>query len=234
FIKKYGIKEESLEKKIDDFSSFNDFFTRKLKPSARPISPRSNSIIAPSDGRVLVYNSISDTTPFFVKGEKLSISKLTRNPKFVKIFKNAGLAIIRLAPIDCHRFCFPIDCEPQMTYLINGSYLSVNPIAMKGSLKTFLENKRMSTLLCTKTCGNILMVEIGGTCVGSIKQTFSPFKKALKGQEKGYFEFGGSTVLLLFEHEKVKFADDILENTMNGIETYVLMGDSIATVAQNE
>ena len=230
FIQKYNLREDSFEKRVSDFSSFNDFFTRKLKPSARPISPRPNNIVAPSDGRILAYQSIEDTAPFFVKGEKLSIDRLTKNFSFVQSFKNASLLIVRLAPIDCHRFCFPIDCEPQMTYLINGSYFSVNPIAMHGSFRNFLENKRMSTLLRTKNCGNILMVEIGACCVGSIKQTFSPFSPVLKGQEKGYFEFGGSTVLLLFEQGRVRFDDDLLGNTLNGVETYTFMGDSVATI----
>ncbi len=234
FIKKYGLKEESFEKKVQDFTSFNDFFIRKLKPSARPISPNPHTIISPADGRVLAYDSIMDTTPFFIKGEELSIEVLTKNSSFVQIFKNASLLIVRLAPTDCHRFCFPMDCTPQMTYVINGSYLSVNPIAMKGNVKHFLENKRMSTLLHTKTCGNILMIEIGATCIGSIKQIFSPFTDVLKGQEKGYFEFGGSTILLLFEHGKIKFDNDLIDNTLNGIETYVLMGDSIANIVSHE
>lgn len=231
FIARYGLKEDSFRKKVKDFSSFNDFFTRKLKPSSRPISPRPNTVVAPSDGRILAYDSITDTTPFFVKGERLSVEKLTKNSTLAKSFNRCSLLIVRLAPIDCHRFCFPIDCTPQMTYLINGSYLSVNPFAMKGRFRTYLENKRMSTLLRTKNCGNILMIEIGATCVGSIKQIFSPFTNVLKGQEKGYFEFGGSTILLLFERGRIKFDHDLLENTLNGIETYTLMGDSIGNVA---
>ncbi len=230
FIEKYGLKEESFEKKVNEYTSFNDFFIRKLKPSSRPISPNPKTIISPSDGRILAYESINNTTPFFVKGEKLNIEQLTRNSNLSKNFKNPSLLIVRLSPVDCHRFCFPVDCQPETTYLINGYYFSVNPVAMKGNFKTFLENKRMYTLLRTKNCGNILMMEIGATCVGSIKQTFSPFTPVLKGQEKGYFEIGGSTILMLFEQGTIEFDSDILENTLNGIETYILMGDSVATI----
>lgn len=228
FIQKYGLKTDSFEKKISDFTSFNDFFIRKLKPNARPISPNENTIVAPVDGRMLAYESNLDTTPFFVKGENLNTVDLIKNSVLMDKFKNCSLLIARLCPIDYHRFHFPVDCEPQKTYLINGSYLSVNPIAMKGYFSTFLENKRMSTILETEHYGKILMIEIGATCMGSIKQTFIPFKPAFKGEEKGYFEFGGSTIILLFEQGKIKFDNDLLDNTRNGIETYVLMGDSIA------
>jgi phosphatidylserine decarboxylase len=102
-------------------------------------------------------------------------------------------------------------------------------MAMEGRIRIFLKNKRMSTLLHTEICGDILMVEIGAMGVGTIRQTFSPKNLALKGQEKGYFEIGGSTVILIFERNRVRFSEDVLENTARGMETYVLMGDEIAT-----
>ncbi|MDR1255736.1 MAG: archaetidylserine decarboxylase [Puniceicoccales bacterium] len=230
FIKKFGIKTDSLEKKVDDFTSFNDFFCRKLKPSARPISPTPTSVAAPTDGRMLGFKSIANTVPFFVKGEQISVADLTKDPNLAEKFRDCSMLISRLCPIDYHYFHFPVDCVPQRTYLINGQYSSVHPFAMQGRFATFLENKRMSTILQTKSCGDVLMVEIGATCVGSICQTFIPFQETIKGSEKGYFQFGGSTVILLFEKGRVKFSDDLLANTQDGIETYVLMGDQIATM----
>jgi phosphatidylserine decarboxylase len=232
FVEKFGIKTDSFEKKINDFKSFNDFFCRKLKPSARPISPTPNSIVAPSDGRMLAFESIEKTTPFFVKGEQISVEALTRDSELASKFQNCCMLISRLSPTDYHYFHFPVDCVPQRTYLIDGEYSSIHPIAMKGRFSTFLQNKRMSTLLKTKLCSEILMVEVGATFVGSIRQTFVPFQKALKGEEKGYFQFGGSTVILLFKKGVLKFSEDLLKNTKDGIETYILMGDSIATMAQ--
>jgi phosphatidylserine decarboxylase len=101
---------------------------------------------------------------------------------------------------------------------------------MKGDVSVFLQNKRMSTILHSKACGDILMIEIGSTGVGTIQQTFTPEKEVLKGDEKGYFEFGGSTVILIFENGRVRFSEDLLENTSNGLETYVLMGDEVASI----
>ncbi|MDR0742544.1 MAG: archaetidylserine decarboxylase [Puniceicoccales bacterium] len=230
FIERYNLKSDSFERKISEFTSFNDFFIRKLKPSARPISPKSDIITAPVDGRHLAYVNMKNLSPFFVKGEQLSIEDLIVDKATAKKFTNGSVLISRLAPIDYHRFHFPIACVPNKTFLINGEYSSIHPVAMKGMVDTFLRNKKMSTLLHTKNCGNILMVEIGAMCVGSIQQTFVPKKTTLKGEEKGYFEFGGSTVILIFENGRVQFSDDILENTASGIETYVLMGDEVATI----
>ncbi|MDR2603380.1 MAG: archaetidylserine decarboxylase [Puniceicoccales bacterium] len=230
FVKKYNLKSDSFEKKVNEFTSFNDFFIRKLKPSARPISPKSNTITAPTDGRHLAYVNMKNLSPFFIKGEQLSVEDLIIDKATAKKFTNGSVLISRLSPIDYHRFHFPIACVPNKTFLIRGEYSPIHPMAMNGMIDTFLRNKKTSTLLHTENCGNILMVEIGAMCVGSIRQTFVPKKPVLKGDEKGYFEFGGSTVILIFENGRVQFSDDILENTASGVETYVLMGDEVATI----
>jgi phosphatidylserine decarboxylase len=113
-------------------------------------------------------------------------------------------------------------------YYIRGNYSSVNPLAIRQRLSIFFENKRMRTLL-HHTFGNILMLEVGATCVGSIRQTFRFHAKHAKGAEKGYFHFGGSTVLLIFEKNKMKFSEDLIKYSRSGIETYAFMGDEMAT-----
>ncbi|MDR3144402.1 MAG: phosphatidylserine decarboxylase [Puniceicoccales bacterium] len=230
FVEKYGLKKDSFEKKLDEFTSFNDFFTRKLNPFARPIAPNADSVSSPVDGRHLAYDDMRDLAPFFVKGECISPMDLALSGEIAKKFENGSLLISRLCPTDYHRFHFPVACVPEKTFLINGEYASIHPIAMGGRIGTFLRNKRMTTLLHAESCGDILMVEIGATGVGTIKQTFSPEKPSLKCEEKGYFEFGGSTVILMFEKGRVKFSDDIVENTGRGMETYILMGDEVATI----
>ena len=229
FIKKYNIKESSFAEKTESFDNFNAFFTRKLKQNTRPIALGSDAIIAPADGKYLAFENISKLDTFFVKGERLNLSKLTFNSDLSHMFASGSMLIARLAPTDYHRFHFPLDCVPQNTHLINGMYFSVNPLALKRSIQIFLENKRMTTLLTKSIIGNCLMVEVGATLIGSIHQTFRPNIAVGKGTEKGYFAFGGSTVILLFERNKVKFSEDILKNTANGLETYVLMGDLIGT-----
>jgi phosphatidylserine decarboxylase len=230
FIDKYKLKPESFERKVKDFTSFNDFFTRKLKPSARPIAPRENSVGSTVDGRHLAYDYVADLSPFFIKGEQISIGDLIVDDALAKRFVDGAMLISRLCPSDYHRFHFPVTCTPEKTFLMEGELASVHPMAMGGRVKTYLRNRRMSTLLHTDSCGDILMVEIGATAIGSIRQTFATNKLTLKGAEKGYFEFGGSTVIVIFEGGRVKFSEDILENTANGVETYALMGDEIGTI----
>jgi phosphatidylserine decarboxylase len=232
FVKKYGLKVDSFEKKIGDFTSFNDFFTRKLKPSARPISPKLDTISAPVDGRHLAFQSIEDFSAFFVKGEEFYLEDFTFDHKISEKFSGGSALVSRLCMADYHRFHFPADGIPAKTFLLKGEYSSVHPIAMAGKIDAFLRNKRMTTLVKTDTCGDILMVEIGATGIGSIRQTFVPERPALKGEEKGYFECGGSAVILIFERGRIKFSDDVLENTGHGTETYVLMGDEIATIVK--
>jgi phosphatidylserine decarboxylase len=229
FIEKFRLKRDSFEKKSEEFVSFNDFFYRKLKPSARPIAPQLNVIVSPADGRHLAYNDMENFSPFFIKGESISVEELIVDKHVAHKFTNGSILISRLCPTDYHRFHFPVSCVPAKTFLIKGQYKSVHPTAMAGRMETFLKNKRMSTVLHTETCGDILMVEIGAMGIGTIRQTFSPGKSALKGDEKGYFEIGGSTVILIFENGRIKFSEDILEKTSGGIETYILMGDEIAT-----
>ena len=142
FIKKYGIKSDSFEKRPEEFLSFNEFFSRKLKPSARPISPRNNSISSPCDGRHLAFHNINDLSTFFIKGERLSIDDLILDRSTAKKFHGGSLLISRLCLTDYHRFHFPIAGTPEKTFLINGNYLSVHPIALGGSISTFLQNKR--------------------------------------------------------------------------------------------
>lgn len=228
FIQKYKIKEASFEKKPEDFNSFNDFFTRKLKKASRPVTLMQDEVCAPADGRYLAFEKISKLDTFFIKGESLNLKHLTFDNEISKIFDEGSMLIARLAPTDYHRFHFPVDCVPQRTHLINGTYLSVHPVALKRQIRNFLENKRMTTLLTNTPVGNCLMIEVGATCVGSINQTFKSGISYSKGTEKGYFSFGGSTVILIFERNKVELSSDILKNTANGLETYVLMGDVIA------
>lgn len=135
--------------------------------------------------------------------------------------------IIRLAPIDYHRFHFPADGEISESKLIDGVYYSVSTYAIKKNFRILCENKREYSILKTKKFGDIAMFEVGATMVGGIKQSYKSNSYVKKGEEKGYFYFGGSTCVLVFERGKVKIDEDLLENTKKGIETKVYMGEKI-------
>lgn len=229
FIKEYEVDpKEFLEP--DSFTSFNDFFIRKLKPELRPIAP--SDAVIPADGRYWFYEKMTRDTDFIIKGERLNREKLLG--KESKGFENGAVAIARLCPSDYHRFHFPVDCIPGNPSLINGPLFSVNPLSIKQNIAHLTENKRMVTLLEKTPFGRIAFIEIGATSVGTIKETFTPHKLVQKGTEKGYFEFGGSALIILFEPETIAFSEDLLEATQKGYEIRCLMGQKMGVVKISE
>ncbi|HYQ56234.1 MAG TPA: phosphatidylserine decarboxylase, partial [Draconibacterium sp.] len=143
--------------------------------------------------------------------------------------KKGEMAIVRLAPPDYHRFHFPASGTASKSIKINGHYFSVSPLALQKSLEIFCENKREYCTLSTEEYGDILIVDVGATMVGSIIQTYEANTQVKKGDEKGYFAFGGSTLVLLFEKGKITFDADLVENTKKGMETTVKVGENIAS-----
>ena len=208
------------------FRTFNEFFYRRVKPESRKIE---NDIVSPADGKVLAFQSIQDVHSFFIKGRQFTLSEYFINEDLAKRYEDGAMIIIRLAPTDYHRFHFPVDGIPGVSKLVKGYLYSVSPYALNKSLEIFCENKRTLCEIETNNYGNILYSEVGATNVGSIIQTYTPNKPIKKGDEKGCFAFGGSTVVLFFEKSKVKIAEDLLTNTKSGIETEVQMGETIAS-----
>lgn len=225
FIDQYNIDmSEYLVSDSKAFKNFNDFFVRKIKDDKRPIGDK---IVSPADGKILAFESISDVNKFFVKGSEFTLNSYLQDEDLANNFEEGSMVIIRLAPVDYHRYHFPIDGLTSETVNIKGHYFSVSPLALRKSLEIFLQNKRTYCIVANPTYGNVLISEVGATMVGSILQTYKP-GEIKKGEEKGYFKFGGSTLVLLFEKGKVKIDQDLIENTKNGFETRILMGENIA------
>lgn len=214
------------EAKDVEFKSFNDFFYRKLKHGTRSID---DGVVSPADGKILVFPRISDSRKFFVKGAEFNLADFLKDDELAKKYNDGAMAIIRLAPCDYHRFHFPIGGITSENRQIKGAYYSVSPLALRKSLRVFVENKREYSIIKNDTCGDVLYCEVGATMVGSICQTYNPGDKVEKGEEKGYFKFGGSTVVLLFEPNKIRFNQDLVQNSAKGLETTVLVGEQIAT-----
>jgi phosphatidylserine decarboxylase len=230
FIKQYGLNPDEFEKTPEDFESFNDFFFRKLKPSARTIDPDENVITFPADGRHLGFSKASDISSVFVKGQKFDLAQLLNSEELAKKYAHGTLVLSRLCPVDYHRFHFPISGTPSETKMINGFLFSVSPIALSKNLNYLWQNKRTITHVKTEKIGTVLSLEIGATCVGSIHQTFSPNTPMRKGDEKGYFAFGGSSTITLFEENTVELVSDIKQNSARQIETYAQFGSHLAKI----
>ncbi|SEB70489.1 phosphatidylserine decarboxylase [Tenacibaculum sp. MAR_2009_124] len=225
FVKDLKIDMEDAERSIEDYISFNDFFYRKLKKEARPIK---EGLISPGDGKLLAFENISQVNDFFVKGRKFNLEEFLSDKKLASRFENGSLLILRLAPNDYHRYHFPFDGTPTSMTKIKGNYLSVSPYALASNFtKVFCENKREYCILKMASKGHMLIAPVGATMVGSIIETYTPNKEINKGDEMGYFAFGGSTIVLLLEKGSFSIDQDILNNTKNNRETFVKMGDQI-------
>lgn len=231
FVKDFDIDMSIASKDIKEFHSFNDFFYRTLKEGARPISKEAEILISPGDGRLSAFDNIDMDNLVQVKGLTYSLKELIANEEIAKEYDGGVCLILRLCPTDYHRFHFIDDGICTETTKINGSYYSVNPVALKNVPKLFIQNKREWSILKSKNFGDVLNIEVGATCVGSIIQTYKPNTQVKKGDEKGYFKFGGSTTILFFKKGTIEIDKDILEQTELGYETRVLLGESIGKKA---
>jgi phosphatidylserine decarboxylase len=236
FIARYEIDVDEFAKSAFDYKTFNEFFCRALKAEARPISPGEKVAIFPADGRHLAFAD-ADTAPgFYVKGVKFAPAELfgeAREPAERRVlarkFAGGAILISRLAPVDYHRFHFPVDGVPGPSRIFPGALYSVSPIALRRNLRYLVENKRQLTLIESPAFGTVAMAEVGATNVGSIKQNYIPDRPVKKGDEKGFFSFGGSCIVTLFERGRIAFDADILAQSAGQIETFAKMGDRLGT-----
>lgn len=231
FLATYGVDTSEFADAPDSFRTFNEFFYRKLKPNARPIAPGANEVAFPADGRHLVLPDIAACDSFFIKGVRFDLTALLGDAAQAGRYEHGSLLISRLCPVDYHRFHFPCSGTPGEAKQINGPLYSVSPIALRKRPSILWENKREITVLRTESFGEVLLLEIGATCVGSIVQTFTPGKAVTKGDEKGYFRFGGSCFITIFEPGRIRFSEDLLEHSKAGREVYARMGDLAAVAA---
>jgi len=225
FIEEHQMDTKEFEKK--SFSSFEDFFVRTLKKSARPIA--GVKVVAPADGRYFFYQNFGLEKEVIVKGQTLSLSALLGgNEELARKYSQGSMIVARLAPVDYHRFHFPIDCKPKEGTKVRGSLYSVSPIALRKSLSYITENKRVICPLEGLDGKTVLAVVVGATNVGSIHFTYTEGKKYLKGDEMGYFSLGASLIIYLFEPNQIQIDQDLLRHSKEGIEVYCKMGSSLA------
>ena len=224
FIERYGLNSDDFLLHVNEFKCFDDFFSRKLKPTKRPIDSSSEIAVFPADGRHLAINDLSIDQPLWAKGQNLKIEKLLGEQKIAERYEGGSVLISRLCPTDYHRFHFPCDGKASSSFPINGFLYSVNPIALKRNISYLWHNRRFITEFDSDKFGRISLLEIGATCVGGIKQTYD-LEQVKKGSEKGFFHFGGSMTMIFFEKGRVVFSEDLLENGEMGREVYGRMGD---------
>ncbi len=231
FIHKYGLDHGEFADEPKTFKTFNEFFYRKLKPAARPIDPDPKAVVFPADGRHLGFEDISKIEGIFVKGQVFDLPSLLHDAQLAKQYAQGTIVLSRLCPTDYHRFHFPAAGVPEKPKIINGPLYSVNPIALRQNIHIFSENRRALSKICAANMGTVLMLEIGATNVGSLEYTFVPGEPVQKGAEKGYFKFGGSSIITIFEPRRVQLAQDLIENSRQNRELYARVGDRLGITA---
>ncbi len=225
FVDTLGIDMTEAVRPVSAYTSFNDFFYRKLKPEARPIG---EGLVSPADAKLLAFENAEAVGDFFVKGERFTLAKFLQNEELAAKHKNSALLIFRLAPNDYHRYHFPYGGTASKSTKIKGRYFSVSPYALEPNFtRVFCENKREYMTLSTADKGDILLAPVGATMVGTIVETYTADTQISKGDEMGYFAFGGSTVVMLVDTNHFTIDADLLANTKKNIETAVVMGESI-------
>ncbi len=226
FVDRYQIDIEDIELPLKNYRSFNAFFSRRLKLNARIFNAESNIFCAPTDGKILVYPKLTAETQIPVKSFYVTIADLLASEKAAQIYRGGSSLCIRLAPYDYHRFHFPDAGKALPARYIKGQYHSVNPIALAKVRNVFCRNQRAVTEFISNNFGRIAYIEIGAFTVGSIIQTYTPGIVS-KGHEKGYFQYGGSSLVLLFEPGAICFDDDLIRHSVEGLEVHVRSGSQI-------
>ena len=212
------------------YSSFNKFFIRRFKEGKRPIVKADDEMAAFSEARYFGYKSVRDDEKVPVKGVFLKPKELISNPAWEKTFQDGPLLLARLCPVDYHRYHYPDDGIILDDYRVPGLFHSVNPLALKEKPDILITNERHVTIIETKNFGKLAYIEVGAICVGKIIQS-KPLVKGgsfKRGEEKGYFLFGGSTVIVVGEKGKWSPSADIISHTENGMETYLHLGMTVA------
>ena len=230
FCRQFGVDTSEFEFPIEEYRTFNDFFIRRLKQETRPIAVVERSVVFPADGRHLGFQNTDELDGVYAKGQRFDLATLIGDSETAQRYRGGTLVISRLSPVDCHRFLFPIAGIAGEPRSVNGYLRSVNPLVLRNNVGILFENRRVSTEIESEQTGRVLIVEVGATCVGSIRQSFTPGAAVAKGEEKGFFEFGGSAVIALFEPGKIKLSEDLVQHSESGIELYAHMGDVMGTV----
>ncbi len=222
FVKKNQIDMKQYVRKR--YSSYNEFFCRQIRPDMRPIDRETGVLISPCDGKLSVY-PVDEQSHFLIKYTEYTLPQMLKSRRFTGMFRGGYACVFRLTVDDYHRYCYVADGIKSPGRFLPGVLHTVNPAA--GDVyPIYKENAREYCMLKTKEFGPVLMMEVGAMMVGRIVNT--PGRATVKkGQEKGHFEFGGSTIVVLLQKDRVRLDANLLGNTRGGYETVVKMGERI-------
>jgi len=221
---------------ISEYPTMNDFFIRSIKPELRPVANKDDNNVCTScgDSRFMCFPSINDATRMWVKGDLFSVASMLGSEcvEESKLFEGGSMAIFRLAPQDYHKFHYCTGGKIAKTSDIPGWYHSVNPICVQHpDVNVFTVNHRVVNFFeAAGNGGKICMINVGANIVGSVVQNQKVGESFEKGDCAGHFQYGGSTVILLFKKGKITFDADLVASSNNNIETYLKFGEKIGVL----
>lgn len=230
FIRKHAINMDEVLLPIEAFKTFNQFFTRELKPNARSIDHSPDALISPADGAITVVNNVQADTDFLIKGMRLNMPLFLADNELATYYYGGTMIVIRLAPHDYHRFHMPCKGKVLPHCIIKGRFESVNPISYFSGVQPLEINERHLIEVETSQCGIVAMIAVGAMCVGRIKETYTPYGIYDKGDQLGYFEFGGSTIVLLFKKDALLLDARFAKATLQS-EVPIKMGERLGIIS---
>ena len=222
FVSKHHISLDDYD--CDNFQNFNDFFCRKIKENLRDIDLRENVVISPCDGLLSAYRIHKDTI-LPIKQSSYTLTSLLQDEELAYRYRDGICLVFRLCVNHYHRYCYLDDGSQENNIFLRGKLHTVRPIALE-NISVFTENSREYTILHTKHFQDVVQMEVGAMLVGKIKNIHEHYS-FVKGEEKGMFLYGGSTIILLFEKNAVSIPKSFFHATEHGIETPVKMGEKI-------
>lgn len=229
FVKQFEISLDDFVVPQNGYQSFNDFFIRAYREGLRVFPRATEELGAPAEGRLSIFPVENGKLTLSIKGESFHWQDFVPPPLEAPRALERGFAFVfRLCPVDYHRFHFPDEGRVIRRLKVPGKLHSVHPIAQKKIPKLFCENFRELSLFESKNFSTLVLAEVGAMNVGTIVQSFDASEPVKRGQEKGYFAFGGSTVVMLVEAQAVIPRADIIKKNAEGFEVYVRLGECIA------
>jgi len=238
FVENYGIDMSQFDPPdLDAYNNFEDFFVRRHTPGSRPIHAKNDptKAVIVADCRVVVYDTVTKSKEFWIKGLDFSIATLAMDMKLGEQFADGRIASFRLSPQDYHRYHSPVSGVVKLFRSLPGDYYEVDPLAIRSSVDILTRNRREYIIIETEEFGDVLFVAIGATSVGTVKideRWRKPGDRIEKGDEIGLFQFGGSAIVVAFEHGRIRFDDDLSQLSQQAIMTDVEVGMSLGTATQ--
>lgn len=233
FARENGINMDESLLPFSAFKTFNDFFTRELKASARPVAGGAKTVSFPSDGRHLLVRNFGASDVFYAKGQRFDMAKFLGDKSLAARFEGGDMLVSRLSPLDYHRFHYPVSGEIAARRNVDGWLFSVSPIALSKRISIFWENRRVLNLIDSPELGLCAFAEIGATNVGSIVNFGKIGDRVSRGAQAGLFRFGGSCLVSIFPPSaNLKWNPALVEKSAESVECYAHANTACAEISQ--